>query len=56
MPNPTTDYKLNYSQADVERLTRYIAQVNPGVPPIDAYTKAVRVLGRCSGEERKPLK
>lgn len=56
MPNPVTDYKLAYTQADVERLARYIALVNPGLPYIDAYNKAVRTLGRASGEERKRLR
>ena len=56
MPNPTTDYKLNYTQADVERLAQYIFRINPGISLADAYTKAVRTLGRCSGEERKPLR
>jgi hypothetical protein len=56
MPNPATDYKLAYSQADVERLARYIALVNPGLPYIDAYTKAVRVTGRASGQERRRLR
>lgn len=56
MPNPATDYKLAYTQADVERLARYIALVNPGIFYIDAYNKAVRTLGRASGEERKRLR
>lgn len=56
MANPVTDYKLAYTQADVERLARYVAQVNSGLPRLDAYTKAVRVLGRCSGQERKKLR
>lgn len=56
MPNPETDYRLACSQADIERLARYIVSVNPGIPYIDAYTKAVRVTGRASGEERKRLR
>ncbi|MFQ4134776.1 hypothetical protein PGN35_000480 [Nodosilinea sp. PGN35] len=56
MPNPVTDYKLAYTQGDVERVARYIALVNPGVPYYDAYQKAVRTLARASGEERKLLR
>lgn len=56
MPNPTTDYKLNYCQADVERVARYIYLHNPGITYNDAYTKAVRTLARASGEERKRLR
>lgn len=56
MPNPTTDYKLAYTQSDVERLTRYILRVNHGISRHDAYTKAVRTLARSSGEERKRLR
>lgn len=56
MPNPVTDYKLAYTQADVERLTLYIIRLNPGISRADAYTKAVRTLGRASGEERKRLR
>lgn len=56
MPNPVTDYKLAYTQADIERLARYIALLNPGITYNDAYTKAVRTLARASGEERKRLR
>lgn len=56
MANPVTDYKLNYSQADVERLARYIYLHNSGITYQDAYTKAVRVLGRASGQYRSKLR
>ncbi|MBD1876240.1 hypothetical protein H6F75_22395 [Nodosilinea sp. FACHB-131] len=55
MPNPTTDYQLAYSQADVERLTRYILRLNPGISCNDAYIKAVRTLDRA-GHVRKRLR
>lgn len=56
MPNPTTDYQLPQNQAHVERLTRYILRVNPSISRTDAYIKAVRTLGRASGQERKRLR
>lgn len=56
MANPQTDYQLAYTQAEVEELTKYIISVNPGISRSDAYTKAVRTLGRISGQERKPLR
>ena len=56
MPNPTTDYQLPENQANVERLTRYIIRLNPGISRADAYIKAVRTIGRASGQERKRLR
>lgn len=56
MPNPVTDYQLSCPQGDLEALTRYIARLNPGIPYLDAYTKAVRVMGRASGQERSRLR
>lgn len=55
MPNPTTDYQLNYTQADVERVAGYILRLNPRMSRNDAYIKAVRTLDRA-GQARKRLR
>lgn len=56
MLNPTTDYQLAHNQAHVERVARYILWLNPGISRNDAYIKAVRTIGRASGQERKRLR